>query len=201
MFEEKTKNAVQALAELGEVLLTGETGIFTRTGHAITPLGAEAEKLHAEAKSLSDAAEKLRPIVAAKSRVLLREADDALVAGDEAGAASLRQDAKNLESELQTTMNNAQSCQARALELEREIKATGAKVYSELYPLIRTSTVQICRAVVNLFDTLDAGLRKHADENGYPVNYMHLVNLTPYEHGVERGIFLGLLRWFGGRQQ
>ena len=201
MFQKKTNNAVRALAELGEALMTGEESLFTKTADAIAPLGVEAQKLHAESKTLSEAAQQLRPIVEAKVRVLMRQVDDALIRGDQDEAASLRAQAKNLEDQLQATVQNAESCEARAIQLERQIKGTGLKVYAQFYPSIRLATVEICRAVVNLFDTVQDGLVRHAAENGYAVKHMDLINLTPYENGPERTIFLALLRWFGGRTQ
>ena len=200
MFEDQTQAAVRGLVELGEALLTGGEGLFTKTSNATVPLRDEADKLLAEAGTLTESVGKLRPISEAKVRLLLHQVDERLAAGDTEVAERLRAEAKALEDNLQASLDRGEACRSQARELASRMRAAGPAAYAEAYPQIRVATVEVCRAVVALLDTVHDGLVRHAAEYGCPVKHMDLADLTPREHGSERTIFQGLLRWFGGRR-
>lgn len=198
-FEKETRATIAALRDLTEALLNGPEGLFTKTANAIAPLREEADRLNAEAKTLSEAAEKLRPMAEARQRVISRQTDDLLAAGDEEQAGALRAEGEELGNNLKNTLDRAQSCRTRAMELQRQIQSAGAKIYAETHPEIRLSTVEVCREIVNLFDAVRDGIQRHSFQHSYRLNQQDLAHLTGYEHGPERPISLALMRIFGGR--
>jgi hypothetical protein len=196
------RDAIAALA----VALTDQE-LFGKVQALNDALQREADEQVAQIRRLRDSRPELESVVEARTRVLNREIDDAILEGQRELVASKRAEIVSLKEKLVEIDRQITDSQGRLGEVVKERQQNYRNVFEEGYPVIRESTVALSVAVCELLDKVWNDILRFEVESeilagpgAQPlVTSAHRSNLTPDEHGVEAEWFLGLRKWFAGR--
>jgi hypothetical protein len=222
---EETKADHRAVEDLGEAIGISERVSAIRDAITALAVGLTDQELFAKVQALNDALQReadeqvaqirrlresrpeLAEVVEARSRILNRQIDDAILEGQQELVASKRGEIGSLKEKLVEIDKQIADSQGRLGEVVRERQQNYRNVFEEGYPIIRESTVALSVALCELLDKVWDGILRFETESeilagpgAQPlVSSAHRSNLTPDERGGEAEWFLGLRKWFAGR--
>jgi len=154
--------------------------------------------LEGERKVFEEAYEKLKPIAEAKQRLLVNQADQMILKGQQEEADKLHNEAEEVKGNLAGMEEKRERFSRDHLRLlEWEMPECARKPYYETYPSIKQSLLQVQASLIKLMDGSVNVLESFIQKNSLNNFSVVMDDLTPDEKTVT---WQRLWTWFSGKK-
>lgn len=183
-----------------------ETSLCAEYRARTTDLDQEDRRLEAERGVLSESRANLEPITEGKVKVLGREADQLAAGGNIEGAATKRDEARQVRESYEGIQGKIDQTDARRRAIREDRRKIARQIWETNYPNLPTATFAMIEAAVDFLDSIEAGMYEYQKLVGLEpgaigsrplVTRPALENLTPTSPGPSRVLAGRARKWFG----
>ncbi len=167
----------------------------SRQAEMTNHLYEERAKLEEERKTLTGTLAKLETMTQAKIRVLEREADDFLAAGDFGKAEQKKAEAEEAKNTLEKAKARKAAITDRLEVISREILTASKNALDGVYYDIVRAALSSVESHINFMESLWSDLLQYGNQYSITLSSNYKNRLVPTDHGDMRVLFRKMQNW------
>ncbi|MGD0657515.1 MAG: hypothetical protein ABSD38_05575 [Syntrophorhabdales bacterium] len=171
--------------------------IFTEYETRIAPLVKEQADLTAELEKMAESTPNLVAMGEARIRLLERQYDEKIAAGDIEGGATVRTEIEGVQKNVEKLSGRAEAIYQRQQAIDKEKLAAANKTLAVCFPDFQKFTFAALNAAFDLLTGAADILDEFGRATGARVSVMNHHNaLRPYARGRGKAIYEKIREWF-----
>jgi hypothetical protein len=171
--------------------------IFAEYQTRIDPLVKEQADLSAELEKVAESTPNLKAVAEARIRLLERQYDEKIAAGDIKGGANVRQEIEAVTANVTELSGRAEAIYQRLQAIDKEKIGAANKTLAVVYPSMQAYTFAALGAAMDVLDGAADILDEFARETGARVSvFNHRNALRPYDAGKGKALYGRIKEWF-----
>jgi len=171
--------------------------IFAEYQTRIDPLVKEQADLSAELEKVAESTPNLKAVAEARIRLLERQYDEKIAAGDIEGGANVRQEIEAVTANVTELSGRAEAIYQRLQAIDKEKIGAANKTLAVVYPSMQAYTFAALGAAMDVLDGAADILDEFARETGARVSvFNHRNALRPYDAGKGKALYGRIKEWF-----
>ena len=171
--------------------------IFAEYQTRIDPLVKEQADLSAELEKVAESTPNLKAVAEARIRLLERQYDEKIAAGDIEGGAKVRQEIEAVTANVTELSGRAEAIYQRLQAIDKEKIGAANKTLAVVYPSMQAYTFAALGAAMDVLDGAADILDEFARETGARVSvFNHRNALRPYDAGKGKALYGRIKEWF-----
>jgi hypothetical protein len=171
--------------------------LFREYQTRIDPLVKEQADLSAELEKVAESTPNLKAVAEARIRLLERQYDEKIAAGDIEGGANVRQEIEAVTANVTELSGRAEAIYQRLQAIDKEKIGAANKTLAVVYPSMQSYCFAALGAAMDILDGAAGILDEFARETGARVSvFNHRNALRPYDAGKGKALYGRIKEWF-----